>query len=146
MLQELAITISVQTSNLTELVSIGKSLKGEKDPESLTRNGAKLLKLIEPLLESLVPSKVIKKLCLIPKMHRFLKVSQCATNDSSSLIISLTDMASQLDLLATGLNSKKNSPSLHKSATALQLAAWIMAQLQSSVHSFYKVGTIRKYV
>ena len=46
-------------------------------------------------------------------------------------------MASHLDTIASNEVNEDKASSLHKSATSLQLAAWVMAQLQSSVHTFY---------
>ena len=53
------------------------------------------------------------------------------------MLISLSGMASQLDTIASNEINQDRANSLHKSATSLQLAAWVMAQLQSSVHTFY---------
>ena len=58
MLMSLARIISQQTPMISEILFLGKSLKDETNPEILARNGAKLLKLLEPFLESLVPAEV----------------------------------------------------------------------------------------
>ena len=59
MLMNLAKIIEKQTPMISEILSVGKSLKDETSPEVLSRSGAKLLKLLEPFLESLVPAEVI---------------------------------------------------------------------------------------
>ena len=58
MLISLAKIIEKQTPMISEILSVGKSLKDETSPEILTRSGAKLLMLLEPFLESLVPTQV----------------------------------------------------------------------------------------
>ena len=60
MLMSLAQSIALQTPMITEILSVGKSLKDETSPEILSRSGAKLLQLLEPFLESLVPAQVGK--------------------------------------------------------------------------------------
>ena len=60
MLMSLAKIISKQTPMIYEILTVGKSLKDETSPEILSRSGAKLLKLLEPFLESLVPTEVKK--------------------------------------------------------------------------------------
>jgi len=121
MLMNLAKIIEKQTPMISEILSVGKSLKDETSPEVLSRSGAKLLKLLEPFLESLVPAEL----------------SGCAAESSDALLISLSGMASHLDTIASNEVNEDKASSLHKSATSLQLAAWVMAQLQSSVHTFY---------
>merc|ERR1739838_698273 len=121
MLMSLAKIISKQTPMIYEILTVGKSLKDETSPEILSRSGAKLLKLLEPFLESLVPAEL----------------SGCAGESSNAMLISLSGMASQLDTIASNEVNQDRATSLHKSATSLQLAAWVMAQLQSSVHTFY---------
>ena len=61
----------------------------------------------------------------------------CAGESSNAMLISLSGMASQLDTIASNEVNQDKASSLHQSATSLQLAAWVMAQLQSSVHTFY---------
>merc|ERR1739838_1005012 len=121
MLMSLAKIISKQTPMISEILTVGKSLKDETSPEILSRSGAKLLKLLEPFLESLVPAEL----------------SGCAGESSNAMLISLSGMASQLDTIASNEVNQDRATSLHKSATSLQLAAWVMAQLQSSVHTLY---------
>ena len=58
MLMGLAKIIKKQTPMISEILSVGKSLKDETSPEILSRSGAKLLMLLEPFLESLVPTQV----------------------------------------------------------------------------------------
>ena len=58
MLMSLAKSIAVQTPMISEILSVGKSLKDETSAEILSRSGAKLLQLLEPFLESLVPAQV----------------------------------------------------------------------------------------
>ena len=43
---------------ISEILAVGKSLKDETSPEILSRSGARLLKLLEPFLEALVPTEV----------------------------------------------------------------------------------------
>jgi len=121
MLMSLAKIIAQQTPMISEILSVGKSLKDESSPEILSRSGAKLLKLLEPFLESLVPAEL----------------TGCAGASSNAMLISLSGMASQLDTIANNEINPAKASSLHKSATSLQLAAWVMAQLQSSVHTIY---------
>merc|ERR1739838_1114815 len=121
MLMSLAKIVSKQTPMISEILSVGKSLKDESSPEILSRSGAKLLKLLEPFLESLVPAEL----------------TGCAGESSNAMLLSLSGMASQLDTIANNEINPDKATSLHKSATSLQLAAWVMAQLQSSVHTIY---------
>ena len=58
MLISLAKIIETQTPMISEILAVGKSLKDETSPEILSRSGARLLKLLEPFLESLVPTEV----------------------------------------------------------------------------------------
>ena len=58
MLMSLAKIIEQQTPMISEILTVGKSLKDETSPEILSRSGAKLLTLLEPFLESLVPTEV----------------------------------------------------------------------------------------
>ena len=58
MLMSLAKIIENQTPMISEILAVGKSLKDVTSPEILSRSGARLLKLLEPFLESLVPTEV----------------------------------------------------------------------------------------
>jgi len=121
MLTSLAKIIENQTPMISEILAVGKSLKDVSSPEILSRSGARLLKLLEPFLESLVPTEL----------------SGCVGESSNAMVISLSGTASQLDTIASNHINQDRANALHKSATSLQLAAWIMAQLQSSVHTIY---------
>jgi len=121
MLTSLAKIIENQTPMISEILAVGKSLKDVSSPEILSRSGARLLKLLEPFLESLVPTDL----------------SGCVGESSNAMVISLSGTASQLDTIASNHINQDRANALHKSATSLQLAAWIMAQLQSSVHTIY---------
>jgi len=44
--------------------------------------------------------------------------------------MSLSGVASKLDLLANDEEDQEKADKLHQTATSLQLAAWVMAQLQ----------------
>ena len=57
---DLAKIVESQTPMISEILSVGKSIKDETSPEILSRSGAKLLTLLEPFLESLVPTQVKK--------------------------------------------------------------------------------------
>ena len=50
--------ISQQTPIISEILHLGRSLKDETDPAIISSNGAQLLKLLEPFLESLIPAQV----------------------------------------------------------------------------------------
>jgi len=121
MLMSLAKIIENQTPMISEILAVGKSLKDVTSPEILSRSGARLLKLLEPFLESLVPTEI----------------SGCVGESSNAMLISLSGTASQLDTIASNQINQDRANALHQSATSLQLAAWIMAQLQSSVHAIY---------
>ena len=65
------------------------------------------------------------------------QISGCVGESSNAMLISLSGTASQLDTIASNQINQDRANALHQSATSLQLAAWIMAQLQSSVHAIY---------
>jgi len=121
MVMSLVKIISQQTPIISEILHLGRSLKDETDPAIISSNGAQLLKLLEPFLESLIPAQL----------------NGCAGESSNAMLISLSGMASQLDTIANNEVNQDKASSLHQSATSLQLAAWVMAQLQTSVHTFY---------
>jgi len=122
MLSNLATRISVSAPLLGQILTTGQDLRLETDTHTLARGGAKLLNLLEPFLESLVPAT---------------QVSSCADSSSTTMLMSLSEMASQLDVIADREPDILRADQLHRSATSLQLAAWIMSQLQTSIHTFY---------
>jgi len=123
MLSNLAINVAESSDILEEIISTAESLKGITDLEKLARGGAKLLTLLEPFLDSLLSTH--------------LTTSGCAGTDSVSMLMSLSGVATKLDLLANEEEDPEKANLLHQTATHLQLAAWVMAQLQKSVHTFY---------
>merc|ERR1712021_199183 len=84
MLSSLALNVAQSTPILREVLVTGESLKDITDLEELTRGGAKLLILLEPFLDTLLPST---------------QVSDCAGGDSVSMLMSLSGVATKLDLL-----------------------------------------------
>merc|ERR1711935_740947 len=122
MLSSLALNVAQSTPILREILVTGESLKDITDLEDLARGGAKLLTLLEPFLDTLLPST---------------QVSDCAGGDSVSMLMSLSGVATKLDLLANEEEDSEKADKLHQTATSLQLAAWVMAQLQKSVHTLY---------
>jgi len=122
MLSSLALNVANSTPILKEILATGESLKDITDLEALARGGAKLLTLLEPFLDTLLPAT---------------QVSECAGGDSVSMLMSLSGVATKLDLLANEEEDQDKANQLHQTATSLQLAAWVMAQLQKSVHTFY---------
>jgi len=122
MLSSLALNVVSSTPILKEILATGESLKDITDLEALARGGAKLLTLLEPFLDTLLPAT---------------QVSECAGGDSVSMLMSLSGVATKLDLLANEEEDQDKANQLHQTATSLQLAAWVMAQLQKSVHTFY---------
>merc|ERR1711935_244053 len=122
MLSSLALNVAQSTPILSEILATGESLKDITNLEDLARGGAKLLTLLEPFLDTLLPST---------------QVSDCAGGDSVSMVMSLSGVATKLDMLANEEEDPEKADKLHQTATSLQLAAWVMAQLQKSVHTFY---------
>lgn len=120
----LARNVKSSTPILTEILAIGKSLSSINDTATLLRNGGELLKLLEPFLESILPST---------------EVNSCGIGSSNGMLLSLSNVASEVDIVANTVENVENgkSSALHEAATSLQLAAWILAQLQQSVHTFY---------
>ena len=45
-----------------EILAVARSIKDELDPAALSLSGARLLQLLEPFLESLVPVEVVSVL------------------------------------------------------------------------------------
>jgi len=123
MLSSLALNVAKSSPILSEILTTGGSLKDIEDPEELVRGGAKILILLEPFLNNLLPAT---------------QVSDCASEDSAHMLMSFSNVATKLDILANAREQKEDSDRLHRIATSLQLAAWVMAQLQKSVHTFYK--------
>ena len=121
MLADLARNVAAQSDNLAEILTLGNTIKDQTEPETLARTGAEILRLVEPLLSSLVPGQV----------------ESCAGSSSSSMLVSLSGLASQLDSLAAGEEDQARAEVLQSTATSLQLAAWVISTLQHSVQSFY---------
>ena len=125
LLAGLARNVASQSENLAQILSLGQTIKDQADPETLTRTGAEILRLVDPFLSSLVPPEV----------------TTCAGSSSTAMLVSLSGVASQLDPLAAREESEARASSLHNTATSLQLAAWVMSTLENSVQAFYtKVG------
>merc|ERR1711937_960702 len=122
MLSSLALNIAQSTPILRDILATGESLKDITDLEELARGGARLLTLLEPFLDSLLPAT---------------QVADCAGDDSVNMLMGLTGVATKLDLLANEEEDQDKANELHQTATSLQLAAFVMAQLQKSVHTFY---------
>jgi len=121
LLVDLATKIVDSASVIEEILAVARSIKDELDPAALSLSGARLLTLLEPFLESLVP----------------VEIAGCP-DTSTNLLMTMTGMAATLDTIAEqpGVEAAR-AESLHQAATSLQLAAWAMAQLQSSVHTLY---------
>jgi len=121
LLVDLATKIVDSASAIEEILAVARSIKDEVDPAALSLSGARLLQLLEPFLESLVP----------------VEIASCP-DTSTNLLMTMTGMAATLDTIAEqpGVEAAR-AESLHQAATSLQLAAWAMAQLQSSVHTLY---------
>lgn len=120
----LASNIRDSTPLLMEIVAIGKSLRNLNDTAMLLRNGGDLLRLLEPFLESILPAT---------------SIPWCGDIGPSMMMISMSNIASQVDIVADNqqhMDSGK-SADLHEAATSLQLAAWVLAQLQQSVYTFF---------
>ena len=56
MLSSLALNVANSTPILKEILATGESLKDLTDLEGLARGGAKLLTLLEPFLDTLLPA------------------------------------------------------------------------------------------
>ena len=48
---------------LQEILAVARSIKDELDPAALSLSGARLLQLLEPFLQSLVPVEVLEQDC-----------------------------------------------------------------------------------
>merc|ERR1719186_893059 len=105
---------------IQEILDAGSSL-ATADTEGRARIGAELLTLLESVLEVIVP----------------FQIPGCSQDSSSSILISMSSMASQLDTLASAVPSQRKSKSLHDKATSLQLSSWVMVQLKHAVKLFY---------
>ena len=128
MLADLARNVASQSDNLAEILTLGNSIKDQTETESLARTGAEILRRVDPFLSSLVPPKV----------------QSCAGSSSSSMLVSLSGLASQLDSLASVEEDQERALSLHNTATSLQLAAWVISTLQHSVQTFYTQVGLRR--
>ena len=125
MLAGLARNVASQSENLAEILSLGRTIRDQTDPETLARTGAEILRLVDPFLSSLVPPEV----------------TTCAGSSSTAMLVSLSGVATQLDTFAAMEESEERAASLHSTATSLQLAAWVISTLENSVQAFYtKVG------
>ena len=51
--------------------------------------------------------------------------------------MSLAGLGSELDMIASKEVDNVKADKIHKTATSLQIAAWALTQLQSSVKGFY---------
>ena len=61
----------------------------------------------------------------------------CAGSSSGALSLSLAGLGSELDMIASKEVDDVKADKIHKTATSLQIAAWALTQLQSSVKGFY---------
>ena len=61
----------------------------------------------------------------------------CAGSSSGALSLSLAGLGSELDMIASKEVDNVKADKIHKTATSLQIAAWALTQLQSSVKGFY---------
>merc|ERR1739838_1254012 len=118
----LAFVESVETvlPLIQEVLDIGSGL-ATADTEGRARIGAELLAILESVLEKLVP----------------FQIPGCSADDSTSLLVSMSSLASQLDSLANVEPNQRRSKSLHDKATSLQLSSWVMVQLKHAVKLFY---------
>jgi len=118
----LAFVESVETvlPLIQEVLDIGSGL-ATADTEGRARIGAELLAILESVLEKLVP----------------FQIPGCSADDSTSLLVSMSSLASQLDSLANVEPNQRKSKSLHDKATSLQLSSWVMVQLKHAVKLFY---------
>ena len=66
----------------------------------------------------------------------------CAGSSSGALSLSLAGLGSELDMIASKEVDDVKADKIHKTATSLQIAAWALTQLQSSVKGFY--GAVSK--
>jgi len=120
---------------LQEVLDIGSGLAAA-DTEGRARIGAELLGLLESILDVIVPfqvscrhqSRVIEYLFQIPG---------CSADASTSLLVSMSSLASQLDSYANVEPNQRKSKALHDKATSLQVSSWVMVQLKHAVKLFY---------
>jgi len=126
---DLARKIKDSTPILHEIVTIGKGLKGITDTATLLSAGGQLLKLLEPFLESILPSS---------------EIASCG--GPNAMLISMSNVATEVDVVANTIEDEETEKSsiLREAATSLQLSAWILSQLQKSVHTFYDKDGICK--
>ena len=122
LLVDLARRISGQTDNLNQIVNISQSIKDETSLFELSKSGATLLRLVDPFLESIVPKDLN---------------GSCAGSSSEALSVSLAGLATELDVIGSKERDIVKADKIHKTATSLQIAAWALTQLQTSVKGFY---------
>jgi len=120
MLLTFAQNVETSLPTLREILNLGTDL-ANADTEGKTRIGAELLNLLESVLESIVP----------------FQMPGCGEDDSSSMIGSISSIASQLDTVANYQPNPRKAKSLHDKATSLQLSSWAMVQLKHAVKLFY---------
>jgi len=122
---QLARNIRESTPIIEQIVSIGKQLATVEDTSELLRFGGDLLELLEPFLEAILPAT---------------SVSSCDAVTPNAMLVSLSSMATGMDVVANSVENQENgkSSSLHEAATSLQLAAWILSELQKSVYTLYQ--------
>jgi len=122
---KLARNIQESTPILEQIVHIGKQLATVEDTSELLRFGGDLLELLEPFLEAILPAT---------------SISSCDAVTPNAMLVSLSSMATGMDVVANSVENQENgkSSSLHEAATSLQLAAWILSELQKSVYTLYQ--------
>jgi len=118
----LTFTQNIETSlpTLREILDLANDLRNV-DTKGKTKIGAELLILLETVLESIVP----------------FEIPGCGEDESSSMIGSLSSIASQLDTVANYESNPRKSKALHDKATSLQLSSWALVQLKHAVKLFY---------
>merc|ERR1712227_229858 len=78
-------------------------------------------------------------------MGKIINISQSIKDETSlfelsksgALSLSLAGLGSELDMIASKEVDDVKADKIHKTATSLQIAAWALTQLQSSVKGFY---------
>lgn len=122
LLVDLATKIVESAGVIEEILAVARGIKEEVDLAALSLSGARLLQLLEPFLASLVPAEI----------------ESCPDTSTNSIVMTMTGMAASLDTIAEEPGTEEDrAQGLHQAATSLQLAAWVMAQMEASVHTMY---------
>ena len=64
------------------------------------------------------------------------QVAGCASSSTSSVMMSLLAVGSRMDDIALNEVSNDRADALREAATNLQLAGWVLGQLQDTVNTF----------